>query len=202
MIKITFCDINEENLEPFRSIFKDINCFCFVKNHINSIEADCIVSPGNSYGIMDGGVDRAINYCCNGIGDNVQKMIELKYFGEQPVGTCEILTIKPSALQVGKFRYLAHCPTMRVPKDVSKNDNAYIAFRALLISLFEHNVKYNDIKTVVMTPFCCGAGKMNPEQAALQMKLAYDMILTRASCTWDVANNIESKLNTINSKKN
>jgi O-acetyl-ADP-ribose deacetylase (regulator of RNase III) len=199
-MKIIFCDTNKENLEALNNVFKGNDSFGFVCGQINSIQADCIVSPANSYGLMDGGVDRVINYTTNYISEKVQKIIQFQYKGEQPVGTCLIIPTDMNSPVKCQYKYLAHTPTMRVPKDVSNTDNAYLAFRALLSELINHNRQYNDINTIVMTSFCCGAGKMNPVQSALQMKCAYDCIIGNIPCSWDNANKINSILEQVNKK--
>jgi O-acetyl-ADP-ribose deacetylase (regulator of RNase III) len=195
---IIFCDINKENLDALRTTFGKLPNFEFVQNNINSIQADCVVSPANSYGLMDGGVDRIINYSLNFISEKVKDIIQFRYKGEQPVGTCIIIPIEQGQMIVGKYKYLAHTPTMRVPKDVSNTDNAYIAFRALLTELIDHNCKYKDINTVVMTSFCCGAGKMSSLQSAKQMRFAYDCVIGNTQCNWNTANNIDKMLDLIN----
>jgi O-acetyl-ADP-ribose deacetylase (regulator of RNase III) len=93
-----------------------------------SIDYDCIVSPANSFGIMDGGLDLALrNYFGMQLQDNVQNFI-LDYFdGEQPVGT---LFIVQTYYQ--KHPYLAHTPTMRVPMKITNNDDIYRAMYAML----------------------------------------------------------------------
>lgn len=196
-MKIIFCDNNPQNLEALRKAFGNLQYFDFMQNNINSVQADCIVSPANSYGLMDGGVDRSINYSLNYISEKIQKFIQFKYNGEQPVGTCMIIPVEQSHMTTAKYKYLAHTPTMRVPKDVSNTENAYLAFRALLTELFNHNRQYNDINTVVMTSFCCGAGIMTPYQAAKQMRFAYDMVTNNTPCTWEMANQIEKTLQSI-----
>jgi O-acetyl-ADP-ribose deacetylase (regulator of RNase III) len=196
-MKIIFCDINKNNLDALKSEFQQIPNFEFVDKSINSVDADCIVSPANSYGIMDGGVDRIINYSLNYISEKVQNQIQIKYGGEQPVGTCMIVPVDKSALTQGRYKYLAHTPTMRIPKDVSKSDNSYLAFRALLLEILQHNEKYKDIKSVVVTSFCCGAGKMDPVVSARQMKLAYNCVINNTPCTWKIANMIDNTLENI-----
>jgi O-acetyl-ADP-ribose deacetylase (regulator of RNase III) len=82
-------------------------------------EFDCIVSPGNSFGLMDGGVDAAIS-CYFGwdLQERVQRRILDELLGEQPVGTSLIVeTGHP------EHPFLAHTPTMRVPMPVAKTDN-------------------------------------------------------------------------------
>jgi O-acetyl-ADP-ribose deacetylase (regulator of RNase III) len=54
--------------------------------------ADAIVSPANSFGIMDGGLDLAIrNELGFAIEQKVQEVIVQKYHGELPVGCAEIV---------------------------------------------------------------------------------------------------------------
>src|SRR2546423_1741865 len=49
---------------------------------------DCMVSAGNSFGLMDGGVDAAITrFFGSPLMDKVQRQILEEYLGEQPVGT-------------------------------------------------------------------------------------------------------------------
>jgi O-acetyl-ADP-ribose deacetylase (regulator of RNase III) len=196
-MKIIFCDRNIQNLEALRNAFNNLHHFEFVQNNITSVKADCIVSPANSYGLMDGGVDRTINYSLNYISEKVKKIIQFRYGGEQPVGTCFIVPVENNQMTTGNYKYLAHTPTMRIPKDVSNTDNAYIAFRALLTELFDHNRQYNDINTIVMTSFCSGAGKMSPTQAAQQMRLAFDYVTENTPCTWEMAHQIDKMLDTM-----
>ncbi|MGB3240982.1 MAG: hypothetical protein WBB29_22045 [Geitlerinemataceae cyanobacterium] len=49
---------------------------------------DCLVSPANSFGMMDGDMDAAIvRYFGQSLMDRVQRRILDDYLGEQPVGT-------------------------------------------------------------------------------------------------------------------
>ena len=53
---------------------------------------DCLVSPANSFGLMDGGIDLAIrNFFGMTIQYNVHKVIKKEFYGEQPVGTSVIV---------------------------------------------------------------------------------------------------------------
>jgi O-acetyl-ADP-ribose deacetylase (regulator of RNase III) len=52
------------------------------------LEFDCLVSPANSFGLMDGGTDAAIvRFFGEELMERVQKRILAEYLGEQPVGT-------------------------------------------------------------------------------------------------------------------
>lgn len=131
---------------------------------------DCMVSAANSFGLMDGGVDLAIiKFFGIDLMGRVQKMVIEDFRGEQPVGTSVIVeTLHP------KHPYIAHTPTMRVPKDIRNTDNVYSAMFSMLLAI--HKFNKNARKKIEITA-CPGLGtsfgKMNPRIAANQMELAY-----------------------------
>jgi hypothetical protein len=72
---------------------------------------DCLVSPANSFGMMDGGMDAAITQFFGiALERKVKAQILEDYLGEQPVGTSLIVKTENP-----KHPFLAHTPTMRVP---------------------------------------------------------------------------------------
>ena len=60
---------------------------------------DCLVSPANSFGLMDGGADYSISFhLAGGPGDlvpHVQKALMDRYAGQQPVGTSFLIGVSP-----------------------------------------------------------------------------------------------------------
>ena len=194
-IQFIVVGLKKEILDDLQKSFQDLPNFEFRRTNILQVtQADCIVSPANSYGLMDGGVDGPINYGLNYIDARIVRPYIQKYFyGEQPVGTCVIFETGQN-----NYRYLAHTPTMRIPTDVSNTQNPYLAFRALLRELLNHNKKYNNIKTVLMTGFCTGAGNFSADKAGKQMRIAYNMTDKAPSCSWDSALTTEDKLTKIN----
>ncbi len=70
----------------------------------------------------------------------------------------------------------------------------YQAFRALLTSLIHHNRQNEDIKSVVLTSFCTGAGKMSKSESAKQMRLAYDLVNNPVKSNWENAHKIDKVL--------
>lgn len=127
---------------------------------------DCFVSPANSFGLMDGGIDAAITrYFGFALQDLVQAEIWRQYRGEQPVGTCLIVpTGNPQC------PWLAHCPTMRAPMDVSWTNNAYAAFLAALTTAEAHG-----IETLACPGLGTLTGSMPANVAARQMRYAFDL---------------------------
>src|SRR5579872_2574443 len=94
------------NVEVVHGYFEQVSAF------------DCMVSPANSFGLMDGGVDAAITrYFGVALMRRVQQRILDEFLGEQPVGTSLIVETGHS-----KHPFLAHTPTMRVPMPISRTD--------------------------------------------------------------------------------
>jgi O-acetyl-ADP-ribose deacetylase (regulator of RNase III) len=133
-------------------------------------EFDCMVSPANSFGLMDGGVDAAIiRFFGHELMDRVQQRILEDYLGEQPVGTSMIVeTGHP------KHPFLAHTPTMRVPMEISRTDNVYLAMWAMLLAVRRHNQSTQPPIEVIACPgLGTGTGKVPYAEAARQMALAF-----------------------------
>ena len=130
-LKIYLADNSQLLVAAWAIAFGDSPNIIATKSDYFDIEADAMVSPANSFGYMDGGLDRAIRYeLGESIEKRVQNMIVEKYHGELPIGSAEIvLTDHP------KWPHLIVAPTMRVPQDVSATINAYLSFRAILLAI-------------------------------------------------------------------
>lgn len=174
--KIYLIDLDVSLVDAWRTQFRQykdtveaLSCDYF------DIPADCMVSPANSFGYMDGGLDRIISY---ELGDEiegiVQSAIVKEFYGEIPVGSALLVDTGSE-----KWPYLAVAPTMRVPEDVSTTCNAYSAFRAILLAISKFNATNpkKRVDTLVCSGLGTGIGGMSPETCALQMKLAYESFL-------------------------
>lgn len=152
---------------------------------------DCMVSAANSFGLMDGGIDGAITHY---FGDDLQKRVQAyiieNYLGEQPVGTSFIIeTGHP------KHPYLAHTPTMRIPKPINKTDGVYLAMRAMLLAVYHFNKIEKRIGTVLCPGLGTLTGKVWPKDAAHQMAQAYRTILSPPDwIDWNLAREREESL--------
>ncbi|NET55536.1 MAG: phage tail protein [Symploca sp. SIO2E6] len=137
-------------------------------------EFDCLVSPANSFGMMDGGMDAAIiRFFGHSLMTKVQQYILKEFLGEQPVGTSFIVeTGHP------KHPFLAHTPTMRVPMSIAGTDIPYVAMWAMLLAVRRYNQSADrTIESIVCPGFGTGIGKVPYPEAARQMALAYDNFL-------------------------
>lgn len=175
LFEITLVDPKRELCLEWKKSFEGFSHVKIVHGKFESIkEYDCLVSPANSFGLMDGGVDLAIrNYFGMRVQYNVQKRIQKEYYGEQPVGTSVIVDTENE-----DHPFLAHTPTMRVPSDISKTDNVYNAFFAMLRAVANHNKKSKvRIESIVCPGLGTATGRVLYNEAARQMALAYKNFL-------------------------
>ena len=126
--------------------------------------ADALVSPANSFGIMDGGIDLAIRDMLGVEAERaVQAAIVRDHQGELPVGNAVVV---PTGSD--RWPWLIAAPTMRVPEPVQGTLNAYLAFRAVLVAAERHG--FGSLA-------CCGLGtgigRLAPATCAMQMRAAW-----------------------------
>jgi O-acetyl-ADP-ribose deacetylase (regulator of RNase III) len=132
---------------------------------------DCIATAGNSFGLMDAGIDKAVvKYFGEIIQQRIQERILADYLGEQPIGTCIIVpTGKP------KHPFVAHTPTMRIPMNIAGTDYVYLAMWATLLEVRRHNRHHESkIESLVCPVFGAGSGGVDFIEATLQLRLAYE----------------------------
>ncbi len=170
-LQLLLVDPQPSLVEQWRLHFDGLPSVEVVQGRFQDIpEFDCMVSPANSFGLMDGGVDAAITQFFGvELMQRVQRRILTEYLGEQPVGTSMIVeTGHP------KHPFLAHSPTMRVPMSIAGTDNVYLAMWAMLLAVRDHNAANERPINVVACPgLGTGTGETLASEAARQMALAY-----------------------------
>ena len=125
---------------------------------------DAIISPAQSFGFMDGGIDFFYsNYFGWDLQERLQKLIREEYEGELYIGQAVVVPTNHK-----KIPNLISAPTMRVPEPVANTVNAYLAFRAAL----RQAVKWG-FNEVLSPGMATGVGQMPPELAAYQMHKAW-----------------------------
>ncbi|AFU16630.1 macro domain-containing protein [Bacillus toyonensis] len=132
---------------------------------------DCLVSPANSFGLMDGGMDKLIiDYFGKDLENRVQQHIIDNFMGEQPVGTSFTIETNHNIIP-----YLAHTPTMRLPRDISSTMNVFFAMKAMLNAIGTNP----NIKTIAVPALGAGTGNVSPSEVARQMEKAYEYFMLR-----------------------
>jgi O-acetyl-ADP-ribose deacetylase (regulator of RNase III) len=172
--KIHLVDNDGALVRAWTDALRDLPVFAPQRHDYFAIEADAMVSPANSFGVMDGGLDMAIQLT---LGPTIQKRvrdrIEERHHGELPIGVAEIVETGDA-----RWPFLIVAPTMRVPEDVSRTVNAYVAFRAILLAIRAHNDTSGAklIRTLLCSGLATGVGGMPARRCAMQMRLAYQQI--------------------------
>jgi O-acetyl-ADP-ribose deacetylase (regulator of RNase III) len=169
-----FVDKNPKMVSAWKEIFGEEEQVKILEGDLTSVSCDAIVSPANSFGFMDGGVDYAISMR---LGWELQDILQEK-IKNLPEG--ELLIGKALILKTGDelIPYLVSAPTMRVPMtfNISSSINAYLAMKAVLIETKKHP----EIEYVAVPGFCTGVGSMDTLIAAKQMYQAYKEIIKGA----------------------
>jgi O-acetyl-ADP-ribose deacetylase (regulator of RNase III) len=165
-------DRNPSMIAAWQMFFADASDVKIVEGDLTQVvTCDAIVSPANSFGFMDGGVDYAISERLGwDLQEKLQAQIKALPEGELLVGKVLTLPTNDSLIL-----YLICAPTMRIPTDFNINTslNAYLAMKAVLIECMQNP----NLATVAMSGFCTGVGKMPPETSARQMYFAYQEIV-------------------------
>lgn len=171
-ISIYLVDINKQMCYSWSKYFGKYENVSFVYGDLESLlksevlKFDCVVSPANSFGLMDGGYDLAIsNWYGFGNIKLVQDKIKNEWYGEQNIGTS--LTIKTNSYP----EYIIHTPTMTTPSIINDSKVVYNCMRATLIKALKHN-----IKSIIIPAFGGGTGGISCELIAKQMYNAYEQI--------------------------
>ncbi|OQE27869.1 hypothetical protein PENSTE_c004G06759 [Penicillium steckii] len=145
------------------------------------IKFDLIVSPANSFGRLDGAFDHAISKTFSPQDDyhavtrSAQSALYQKWRGFAPPGTCTLvewgLTLASNSREC---RWLAVCPTMKEPCDVKwDREIVFECTWSLLCEVEGHNRRNKrEIRSILMTPFAAGVGKVSKERWASQTVLA------------------------------
>ena len=157
----------------------------FVQVHEGSIfdvACDAVVSPANSFGFMDGGIDMLYSRIFGwDVEKRLQTAIRERHFGELPVGAAEIVETGHAAIP-----YLIAAPTMRVPMVLKESVSPYLAARAVLIlardgTLPDGRPVADAVQTVAFPGLGTGVGRVGPNTCAVQMRAAIDAVLLGAT---------------------
>lgn len=179
-MKIFLRDRKQALVDAWKEMFKKFPNFDIACGDIFAegpqLDCEAIVSPANSFGYMDGGIDFLYSsYFGWGIGDLLRTELWQHYDGELLVGQAVMVDMrltnpkpKDQAERVKRMPYLISAPTMRVPMNVANTVNAYLAFVAAL-----RVAKKNSIKSLLCPGLGTAIGQMAPDVCAVQMYEAY-----------------------------
>lgn len=159
----------------------DVQC---VRGSIVDIPCDAVVSPANSFGFMDGGIDALyMHFFGAEIENRVRRMIFEVHAGELVVGRADVVETNHA-----RIPFLIVAPTMRVPMNLADTVNPYLAARATFLlwrdGVFARGPSAGQplsavIKSIAMPGLATGVGKVPFAIAAGQVRAAYDDVILR-----------------------
>lgn len=170
-LKIYLLDINAKMCDAWQKDFGDcqnVEIVCEEFSEFMSLysDIDCVVSPANSFGIMNGGYDLALTrYFGYELQKAVQQYILKNYKGEQPVGTSIIVETGKDEIK------LIHTPTMRVPSRIIDYAVIYRCMKSTLEVALQ-----NGVKTIVIPAFGACTGGVPLDIVSKMMREAFDCI--------------------------
>ena len=168
-MKIILLDNKRPMCLAWKKYFKDIPNVEVVNDNIEYYDLDnidCLVSPANSYGLMDGGYDLALTRMFgNDLQHAVQNYIIDILYGEQQVGSSIIVDIPNTN------KKLIHTPTMRIPSPIVDSEIIYTSMRSTLMCALNNNVK-----TIIIPAFGGSTGMVPFNTIAREMYKAYIQI--------------------------
>ena len=180
-------DTNPEMVMAWLDAFSDPGPWSIGSGHIVQSKADAIVSPANSYGFMDGGIDLMYrNHFGAGLQNRLQTYLKEHFNGFLPVGQAILIpTLKAT------IPHMIVAPTMERPMNVASTSNAYLALRAALHKVVEYNrytVEHNQppIHRILVPGLATGIGGMNVDTSARQMRKAVDEVLAEQSVSGEI----------------
>lgn len=150
-----------EALERMTRRLDDVTALCATCEELfeSGLMAEgAVVSPGNGFGIMDGGFDGALRALCGDLLEaRIKRQIVERYGPELPVGAAVAARSEHGQLVI-------YAPTMQIPMRIVGTDNAYRAARAAA-----NKAVYISVDVLYMPLLGTGTGGMALEDAAVQI---------------------------------
>ena len=167
-MKIQLIDSSQEMCKAWESQFKGCKDVTIFHGDLFEKSCDCLISPANSFGFMDGGIDLLISEVLGWqVEEQLQMLIKEEHNGELLVG--QAVLIETNFISIP---FLISAPTMRAAMLLPKDSvNVYLASRAIFLLLKQN---HHRIGTVTFSGLATGVGHVPYDICAKQMKKAYN----------------------------
>ncbi|MDX2241183.1 MAG: macro domain-containing protein [Leptolyngbyaceae cyanobacterium bins.302] len=185
-MEIVLTAVDRDLAEAWHNYCDDLPDVSVYHGSIFDVKCDAVVSPANSFGFMDGGIDLIYSHRFGWqVQERLQKLIRVKHHGELLIGCAEIVETDNAAIP-----YLIAAPTMRVPMILKETVHPYLAARAVLLlvkhSHFEDGYlkgeKLSDvIQTIAFPGLGTGVGQVSARACAHQVRVAIEEVLFEKS---------------------
>lgn len=196
-MNLVLCAMEPPLADAWETFCGDLPFVSVYRGSIFDVECDAVVSPANSFGFMDGGIDLLYSRFFGWeIETRVQNAIKTRYSSELLVGAADIVETGHADIP-----YLIAAPTMRVPMVLTDTVNPFLAARAVLL-LVQNGIFADDanagkpiaevVKTVAFPGLGTGVGKVGSNTCAFQMREAIEAVVNgnvAFPATWSEAQN-------------
>lgn len=149
---------------------------------ITDVDADCVVSPANSFGVMGGGIDAVYARWFPGISDRVRAASGADRGGELPVGRAVVV---PTGVE--RPAWLISAPTMRKPGErLSADGTAARSAAGAVLRLWRDGTlpdgrpMRDAVSTIALPGLGTGVGGLSPATCADQVGAALGEVLGEA----------------------
>ena len=181
-MNIVLTSVEEGLADAWERFCGDLPFVTVHRGSIFDVPCDAVVSPANSFGFMDGGIDLLYtSYFGWQVQERLQEAIRELHHGELLVGAAEVMETDNPDLP-----FLIAAPTMRVPTILRDSVNPYLAARATLLLVkhgtFAHGTYAGErvadyIETVAFPGLGTGVGRIGPNTCARQVRAAMESVL-------------------------
>ena len=182
MLKIILVAVDEQLEAAWRKHCGDLDNVTVERGSILDVKCDAVVSPANSFGFMDGGIDMVYSQHFGWhVQERLQTLIRDRHHGELVVGAAEIVDTGNDAIP-----FLIAAPTMRVPMILTDTVSPFLAARAVLLlakhGRFRSGILAGEavagaVKSVAFPGLGTGVGRVPPDTCAKQLRAAIDDVL-------------------------
>ena len=164
---LIFCDTDTGVINALKSHFSSVNDVNFNVGDLLESASNVVISPANSYGFMDGGIDKSYySYFGHGLQSKVLDVVRNRPEGHLPVGASALIKTGHN-----KIPYMILAPTMVHPEMIPPY-NIFRAFRAALKCINAHKLS----NPIYSPGFGTGVGGVDPDEAAKMMFEAYNSV--------------------------
>jgi len=191
-MKVLLAAVDEELAGAWRRFCGDLDFVTIHEGSILDAKADAVVSPANSFGFMDGGIDALYTKRFGrGVQERLQERIRMVHGGELLVGLAEIIETGDASCP-----FCIAAPTMRVPMILRDTVNPYLAARAALRLVAQGTFSdgplageriSSRVQAVAFPGLGTGVGGVGSNTCARQMRAAIEEVLLGRSsfpATW------------------
>jgi O-acetyl-ADP-ribose deacetylase (regulator of RNase III) len=177
-VKVVLCDINEKMVKAWRDTFEENPEVEILQGSMVEMQTSAWVSPTNSAGRMDGGLDLVIKrFLTDKVEALVQQQIKQEFAGKLPLG-------RTTCVPTGKTMpaYLISTPTMvGSNEDISDTLNVALACAAAFQAVHTQNAKQpGSIRSIALPGLGANTGKVPVEICADLMWTAYNLFREKA----------------------